>query len=259
MSVRRKIRSFLQEQCGNVLATDVRIGLGYTAVQLEDGRTGVAYTFRDTAFSGCSVFRGLRPVAGKPAAQLLDLIESQDKLESSLGLATANAVANQEPDSAIAGDVIEAIEILPSDRVGMVGFFGPLIPALEHRVRHLEIFEEAPDIVANLLPAAEALRRLPECDVALITSTTIINNTTDALLEAASHCREVVLLGSSTPLVPKAFQDTPVTCLSGMSVKDPAGILQVVSEGGGTRFFKPFATKWNIPVRSNSVQYRQGK
>jgi len=236
-----------------MLVADVRIGLGYTAVRLEDGRTGVAYTFRDTVFSGCSVFRGLRPVAGKPATQLLDLIESQDKLESSLGLATANAMTNQAPDSAIAGDVLEATDILPTDSVGMVGFFGPLVPALEDRARLLEVFEEAPDIAAGLLPAAEAFRRLPECDVALITSTTIINNTVDALLEAASHCRAVVLLGSSTPLLPEAFQDTPVTCLSGIAVNDPAGILQVVSEGGGTRFFKPFVTKWNIPLKRDRV------
>ena len=248
MSVRRKITTLLQERCGTVLAADVRIGLGYTAVRLEDGRTGVAYTFRDIDFSGCSVFRGLRPVAGKPAAQLLALIESQDRLESSLGLATANAVANQARDGDIAGDVLDAIDILPSDRVGMVGFFGPLIAPLEDRVRLLEVFEEAPDIAAGLLPASEAFNSLPKCDLALITSTTIINNTVDALLEAASHCRGVVLLGSSTPRLPEAFQDTPVTCLSGISVNDPAGILQVVSEGGGTRFFKPFVTKWNVAV-----------
>jgi len=253
MNVRSKIRSLLQERCSNVLAADVRIGLGYTAVRLEDGRTGVAYTFRDDAVRGCSVFRRLRPVAGKSAARLLDLIESEDRLESSVGLATANAIANQASDSDIRGDVLEAIEILPVDRVGMVGFFGPLIPPLEDRVRLLEVFEEAPDIASGLLPAAEAFSRLPECDVALITSTTIINNTVDALLEAASHCRAVVLLGSSTTLLPEAFQETPVTCLSGIAVNDPAGILQVVSEGGGTRFFKPFVTKLNVPLKRDRL------
>jgi hypothetical protein len=40
---------------------DVRIGLGYIAVKLADDRTGVAYTFRDQAQGGCSVFHGLRP------------------------------------------------------------------------------------------------------------------------------------------------------------------------------------------------------
>ena len=32
---------------------DVRLGLGYTAVQLDDGRRGLAYTYRDDLHEGC--------------------------------------------------------------------------------------------------------------------------------------------------------------------------------------------------------------
>ena len=43
---------------------DVRIGLGYTAVQLESGSAGLAYTFHRDLPEGCTVFRGLRPPRG---------------------------------------------------------------------------------------------------------------------------------------------------------------------------------------------------
>lgn len=242
----------LSRSCSDLAVRDVRLGLGYSAVRLDDGRTGVAYTFRADLVGGCSVFQGARPLAGKPAGELLEFLESSDKIESALGLATANAVANTDQIVGIPGDVLGAVDLLPTDQVGMVGFFGPLIPALEDRVRKLLIFEEAGESGPNLLPSSEAINRLPECDIALITSTTIINGSIDNLLEAASRCRETVLLGSSTPCVPEAFRNTSVSLLSGMTVVDSPGILQVVSEGGGTRFFKPYVKKWNVRLKEHS-------
>ncbi|HUU80023.1 MAG TPA: DUF364 domain-containing protein, partial [Acidobacteriota bacterium] len=87
-----------------------------------------------------------------------------------------------------------------------------------------------------------------ECDVALITSTTIVNDTVDAMLDAARSCREVVLLGASTPLVPEVFTGTPVTVLSGVVVKRPQEIMRIVSEAGGTRLFRGHVTKVNLGV-----------
>ena len=248
MTTREKILQVLEKKSSASTVADVRIGLGYTGVKLDDNRTGVAYTLKPTGYSGCTVFSGLRPLSGRSAGDLLKFLVSNDPIESSLGLATANALANVKPSGALPGDVLEALQILPTDHVGMVGFFGPLIPPLQARVKSLEIFEENESRSTDLLPASEAVKRLSECDVALITSTTIINNTIDSLLEAASGCREVVLLGSSTPLVLEAFQHTSVTFLSGITATDADGMLRVISEGGGTRFFKPYVIKWNMPL-----------
>ena len=43
---------------------DVRIGLGYTAVMLENEQAGVALTFHESTSKGCTVFGGLHPLAG---------------------------------------------------------------------------------------------------------------------------------------------------------------------------------------------------
>jgi len=246
MNVRKRIQGALEDQCGTLRVRDVRIGLGYTAVQLEDARTGTAYTMGRNKFRGCSALAGNRPVAGRLAAELLRGLDSESPIESSLGLAAANALANVTPPQAVEGDVLQAVDLFPSDKVAMVGFFSPLVGVIRERVSEIEIFEEDLELSDNLRPASEAVTRLPFCDVALITSTTIINNTVDRLLKAATRCRETILLGSSTPLVPSAFEGTPVTFLSGITVKDSEGILRVVSEGRGTRSFRPFVTKWNV-------------
>ena len=245
MTVASKLKDLASEKCGNIRAQDIRIGLGYTAVQLEDGRSGVAYTLGRDSFSGCSAFRGNSPLIGRLASELVDFLGSANPVESSLGLATANALATG-PTGASSGDVLQELEILPTDRVGMIGYFGPLVAQLENRVARLDIFEEKTERSDNLRPAAEETEKLPACQVAIITSTTIINNTIDDLLDAAKSCREVCLVGPSTPLFPDAFEGTSVTCLSGMTVSDSAGILRVISEGRGTRFFTPFTVKWNL-------------
>ncbi len=86
------------EKAEDIKVTDVRIGLGYTAVQLDTGSVGLAYTFRDKAESGCSVFHGKRPLAGSPVRDILQYISSNGLLERTLGLAAANALFNT-PDA----------------------------------------------------------------------------------------------------------------------------------------------------------------
>lgn len=226
---------------------DVRIGLGYTAVLLDDGAAGVAYTFREAA-GGCSVYRNIRPLAGQPAASLLALFEAGGSLEASLALAAANALFNRPDPAHCPGDILEHLPIGPRDRVGMVGHFGPLVPAIRKQAEALHIFEQIDLPQGGLLPVAEAERLLPACQVALLTSTALINQTAEHLLGLAENCRDIVLLGASTPLAPEVFAGTPVTRLSGITVTDPDAILRIVSEGGGMRFFKPHVQKVNLAL-----------
>lgn len=248
--MRQRVIDILEPSCAGHVIRDVRIGLGYTAVQLDDGRTGVAYTLGREFVRGCTAFAGHRPIAGSQAADVVRYLNADGLVEASVGLATVNAVCNHVPDRGVRGDVLASVELRPTDTVAMVGFFAPLVAELQERVEQLEIFEEKSESMPHLRAASEAASAIPKCDVALITSTTIINGTVDLLLQAASHCREVVLLGPSTPLLPEAFEAAGVSWLSGVAVEDADGLLRLVSEGGGTRLFRPFVTKWNLALRT---------
>jgi uncharacterized protein (DUF4213/DUF364 family) len=243
-----ELRSNLLAAVAEQRIVDVHIGLGYTAVMLEDGNVGVAYTFRDNAPGGCSVFMGRRPLVGRTTTEILEYLGSSEGVESTVGLAVANALANRPHPQQWEGDVLEVLSLDPQDRVGMVGFFGPLVAPLEQRVRELVIFERNAERSQRVLPAENALTHLPSCDVALITSTSLILGDLDRLLEAAATCREVVLVGASTPLVPSVFAPYGVKLLSGVTVTDGPGILQIVSEGGGMGFFGKRVRKVNVTV-----------
>jgi uncharacterized protein (DUF4213/DUF364 family) len=254
MRLRKRLIDILEPWCTGHVIRDVRIGLGYTAVRLDDDRTGVAYTLGKELFKGCTAFAGKRPIAGRPALETLRYLDSEGLVESALGLATANALANTAPSQGVTDDVLKSVQLFPTDSVAMVGFFSPLVTELQDRVAELEIFEERTGLLPHVRGSSEAVSAIPKYDVALITSTTIINDTVDELLEAARDCRELAMLGPSTPLIAEAFEGTAVTWLSGITVDNADGLLRVVSEGGGTRLFKPFVTKWNIPLRHNLVR-----
>jgi uncharacterized protein (DUF4213/DUF364 family) len=250
MTVREKIKEVALKAAKGVSVEDARIGLVYTAVLLDNGQIGVAYTFHDDndLVRRCCDLKGLRPLAGRRVEELLSLFDSTHNVESALALAASNALFNSMRDGLKEGDILEHLRLFPSDAIGMVGHFLPMVPMLQSRVSSLKIFEQVDKVQGNLLPQEEAYRQLPQCDVALITSTTIVNDTVDAMLDAVRSCREVVLLGASTPLVPEVFAGTPVTVLSGVVVKKPQEIMRIVSEAGGTRLFRGHVTKVNLGV-----------
>ncbi len=247
--IAERIQRLLEAEAKSIRIADVRIGLCYTAVLLDSGEAGLAYTLREEVRPGCTPIPGGRPLAGRDAAELLSYLGSSDPLERTLGLATANALAGLRALGGVTEqDALDALTLRADDRVGMVGYFGPLIPRIEGRVGSLVIFERTAERAAGVQPAERALELLPACTVALITSTALLTQSLDDLLRAAAGCREVVLLGPSTPLLPEAFLGTGVTWLSGLLISHPAAILRVVSEGGGTREFSPYARKANVRV-----------
>lgn len=255
----RRLLNRVADRARDIMVTDVRIGLGYTAVKLADGRSGVAYTFRDQAQGGCCVFEGLRPLIGRSAADLVPLLESSDAIEAGLGLACVNALVNRPEPTQSGGDILEHLDVRADDDVAMVGNFGPLVGPLQQRARSLTIFERVAAPTGVLRPQGEAIEALSCCTIALITATSLINHTVDGLLEAARACRQVALVGASTPLVADVFEATGVTLLSGVVVTMPDEILRVVSEGGGMRQFSPHVRKVTVRVNPQEPTTRRSR
>ena len=228
-------------------AADVRIGLGYTAVLLENGHCGLAYTFRHETGSGCCAFHEAGSLSGKPAAQLLAYANSADVIGSAVALATVNALSDPPVDGA--ADGLELIGANPEEEAGMVGFFGPLVEPLRKRFKSLHIFERVPGNGQGVLPEEAQAEILPHCQIAIITATSLLNRTLDNVLGYCKNAREVMLLGPSTPYAPEILAAKGVTILSGTRVIDAARALRVISEGGGTMNLMPAMRKFSVRIR----------
>jgi len=217
-------------------ATDVRVGLGYTAVALEDGRCGLAYTLHEKDYESCTVIAEAGTLAGRRASELISWMKQSDVTACAIGLATANALIGI-PQGAAESDILDLLPVGSEDSVGMIGYFGPLVGSIRKRARILHIFERKPIPDLGVLPDSAAVDLLPQCQVVVLSATTILNQTIDGLLDCCKEAREIAILGPSTPFLPDSFRKRGVTILSGVQVIDGPQVLRVVSEAGGTRSF----------------------
>ncbi len=231
-----EVCDFLLPAAAARTVADVRVGLGYTAVQLDDGCCGLAYTFRDEVQEGCCVIGEAGTLTGLRASDLAIWAKSSDTVARAVGLATLNALTDVPPDAAEA-DLLTELQVTSKDVIGMVGYFGPLIGPLRSRGTTVHVFERHPMPETDVLPETSTVQILPQCDVVILSATTLINRTLDGLLSLCRNAHDVAVLGPSTPLLPAVFASRRVTILSGVQVVQPARLLRVVSEGGGTRAF----------------------
>jgi uncharacterized protein (DUF4213/DUF364 family) len=220
---------------------DVRIGLSYIGVRLDDDTTGIAAVLSDTLPHGCMVMSRAGSFAGSPVAKMLRfLVEGNNSLEIALGLACANALIKPPPSDAIDGrEATTYLDLQPGEKVAMVGLFSPLMERIRATGAVLTVIEKNPRRLEVISPENKR-KALQDCDVAIITATTLLNNTFEETTSLLGKPRSVALMGPSTPLVPEIFLDTPVTHLGGAVVADSARVLQIISEGGGTPALRPY-------------------
>ncbi len=211
---------------------EVRIGLGYTAVQLDNGRCGLAFTFRQESGGDCCAVKEAGTLAGRKASELIVLAKSLNVIAAAVGLATVNALI--EPPAPVRGDLLDLVAVEKTDTVGMVGYFCPLVEPLRKTAKALYIIERRSGLGSDVLPEQAAGDILPQCQIVILTATSLLNRTLDGLLDHCGSAREIVLLVPSTPLLPNIFAPRGVTLLLGVEVIDPVQAMRVISEGGGT-------------------------
>jgi uncharacterized protein len=232
--------SFGTTLLNDATVADIRIGLGYILVELSDGRIGLAWS-PNSRSSSCTHLPQAGKLLGVDALELLAWVTGGGDLQRAVGLATFNAL-NQRMALATPGeeaDAIDLLEISADDKVVMIGHFAPLLGKIRQSGCRLLIVELEHGIPGTI-DRQQGFDALAECDVAIITSTSIINNSLDSLLAAVGNCRAAVMLGPSTPLSPQAFAGTKITQLSGACLLPQARLAkEVVSQGGGTMILRP--------------------
>jgi len=217
------------------VVTDLRVGLAYTAVEVSDRDVGLAYTFRHDIGATCAAVKEAGEITGRATKELVGWIKKGDLLSNAIGLATLNALLQPSLPESLGEDFLSFLEIGPHDKVGMVGFFGPLIKPLRRRCGELLIFEREIKREKGLLDPEEIRLRLPHCSIVILSATTLINQTFDQITKYIGKSREVVLLGPSAPLIPDLFEETPITWLAGIQMVDGKRSLKIVNEGAGTQ------------------------
>ena len=188
---------------------------------------GLSSTFKE---AGPSHERGVRDVGSltqKTALELAEYARSDSLLEASIGMATINSLIEVDELKCIEKNAFEILlEKGEGKNVAVVGHF-PWIPRLRGKVGNLWVLEQR--IREGDLPATEADRILPECDVVGITGTSFINHTIEGLLKLCKKAF-VVLIGPTSPLSPILFE-YGIDAICGSKVVDVEKVIRSISEG----------------------------
>lgn len=235
---------------------DVRIGLGLMAVELDNELVGVTYVLNNEIEHACAVLPQAGSLVGMKADEIaLWAVEGENVIRSALGLAVLNSVADfgslQQINSSRDADAVFSVDIRPEDTIGIVGHIGPLINRLESRKNRILIFErDESKGSTETYPESAQLDLLPKCQVVFITSSSLINGTLERLLEYCTNARDIVMVGSSTPLYPEAFKGTGVSVLSGTRwlSSNREFILAGVSQCAGIKQLMKYGQKISVKV-----------
>ena len=199
---------------------EVRVGLGLMAVELDNGLIGVTYVLRRETGHACTALPQAGSLIGFPAEEIAGwALQGKNVVTVAMGLAVLNSVAEfdklDQLHSPHDSDAAFSTEILPTDTVGIIGRIGPIIATLRKKGHRLLIFERGEGVTDQVYPESAQPELLPECQVIFISSTSLINGTLENLLKYCCKARDVVMVGSSTPLYPAAFNGSGITILSG--------------------------------------------
>ena len=188
---------------------------------------GLSSTFRG---EGPSHERGVRDVGNlirKTALELAEYAKSKSLIEASIGMAAINSLIDIDESKCVQKNAFEIIlEKGEGKHVAVVGHF-PWIPKLREKIKNFWVLEQR--LREGDLPAEEADRILPLCDVVGITGTSFINHTVEDLLNLCKNAY-VVLVGPTSPLSPILFQ-YGIDAICGSKVVDEDKVIQSISQG----------------------------
>jgi len=243
MLLNQKLYDLFASKARDVNIEVLCLGLGYTAVTLSDGGIGLSYThFEDK--KSCMLLNKHIDYEGQPAVQLLEKIKSDHPVERSMALALVNALNHKDalefPEDRKNNILFDHFKIGQGTHAAMVGFIGPLVDLLKQKQAAVEVL----DASRNMGHKDDFYAKLGNwADVLILISTSILNSTTEEILQHVSPTVKTVMLGPSTPMVAEAFKHLPVHMLAGTVPIDKENVLKAIRHGMGTPVLQKFSRK----------------
>ena len=198
---------------------NVLVGLHW--IGLESRSAGIAHVVRGG--DGIAL-KDAGNILGRQTREIAGRLKSWVPLEASLGLAALCSLMEPEGEPFNVKDYI--LESAPEKVVTCVGRF-PFFPKLQRLARRAFLLEMNPR--PRELPTFAAEEVIPQSDLVVINSTTLINKSLQRLLEL-SRGKNCVVLGPCTPMNDVLFE-YGATVIAGVRVVEPASFFRSLSQG----------------------------
>jgi uncharacterized protein len=210
----------------------------FCAIELEDGSLGLSFVLLGDTLARLRNRAEFDTWRSKSALGLARCYAHCTGAQRALGFAAVNALtrhlfdcAGYEP-AAAAGSLGE-LDLQPGDHLGMIGLFPPLVKQVLACGSGLTVLELRAELAGPrdgwhvTLDAAE----LAHCNKVLSTSTVLLNDTLDAVLERCRHAERFSLIGPGAGCLPDPLFARGVTLLGGNWIVDAAGFKGALAKG----------------------------
>lgn len=209
----------------------------FCALELEDGSMGLSYVLFDDMLERLRAGPG-DALRGSDPMELARRYPSGDGGPRTLGFAAANAItqhlyrrAGFTPNAS--ADSIGQLNPQASDRIGMIGLFGPLVKRIVASGASLTVVELNPALAGThegyrvTLDASD----LQGCNKVLSTSTLLLNDSLDRMLGHCAQASWFAMVGPSAGCLPDALFARGVTMVGGSWVHDGPGFAEALRCG----------------------------
>jgi uncharacterized protein (DUF4213/DUF364 family) len=162
---------------------------------------------------------------------------SSDLFERTLGLGAINAISQfvfrkSDFQFDFTTDSLGLLQLNNDDKIGMVGFFPPLVKQIERKSIPLIVIEKKEHLVRKTENWEVTLDsdRLKECNKVLITSTTVLNNTVDDILIKCSEAERISLIGPTAGFLPDPLFNRNVQVVGSTYIHNSKLFMELVSK-----------------------------
>jgi len=94
-AILNRLYEMIEPAAQNLCIADMRIGLSYVGIKLDNEAAGIAAVLPESSIRCCTVLKEAGTFIGSPAVETLKcLIEGKNPLRRAIGVATANALVS---------------------------------------------------------------------------------------------------------------------------------------------------------------------
>lgn len=210
----------------------------FCALELDDGSLGLTYALLEDALALLAATPERQGLDGLEALSVVRWFAEESGVKRTIGFAAVNALtrtlferAGYRPGAS--ADSLGLLDPRPGDHVGMIGFFPPLADRIVRAGAKLTVVELRPELAGpregyRITLEADELRG---CDKVLSTSTVLLNDTLDRMLEICRGTRYFALIGPGAGCLPDPLFARGVTLLGGTWIVDRARFCSALTSG----------------------------
>lgn len=207
----------------------------FGAIQLEDNSIGIVFLNLSEKVKTKAGNYNRDLLVGKNPAEIAKKFSEKSLLSKTLALGAINAISQYLfKESTFPFDFttnsLGLLDLNPNDKVGMVGFFPPLVKKIEKLGIPLVIIEKKEGFLKETEKWEVSLdpKRLQECNKILSTTTTVLNDSVDDILRYSSKASKISFIGPTGGFLPDPLFKRNVNVIGGTYVENATLFMELI-------------------------------